>query len=134
VRRWLWLFVVAVVAASGCADSGVETVIFEPSGKISAEGRQAAVKYGRAIFVEHDCGKAARDELFGEEPDYCAKYAHDNLRLSRQRLTRDCQEEPGIVADCVDLRFVGTRTVDLRLWMMETADGWRVSAYELTAR
>jgi hypothetical protein len=131
-RWWVWLLVLVVLAVPGCGDETLKKT--EPSQRIDADGERAAVEYGRATFVEHDCGKAAKYHLFGEEADYCRRYRHHNLRLSQERLSRDCRQKSGTIADCVDLRFVGrTRTVALRLWMTETDDGWRILEYEVSA-
>ena len=131
-RWWVWLLVLVVLAVPGCGDETLKKI--QPSQTIDVDGERAAVEYGRATFVEHDCRKAAKYHLFGEEADYCRRYRHHDLRLSRERLSRDCRQKSGTIADCVDLRFVGrTRTVDLRLWMTETDDGWRILEYELTA-
>lgn len=129
----MWLLVLVVVAVAGCGDETSKKI--EPSKKIDPAGEKAAVEYGLATFVAHDCGRAAKYDLFGEEADYCERYRHHDLRLSRKRLTTNCAKPPRTTtAYCVELRFVGrTRTVDLQLWMTETDDGWRVLAYGLTA-
>jgi hypothetical protein len=87
-RWWVWLLVLVVLAVPGCGDETLKKI--EPSQRIDADGERAAVEYGRATFVEHDCGKAAKYHLFGEEADYCGRYRHHDPspkpRTSQQRL------------------------------------------------
>jgi hypothetical protein len=141
--RGTWFLLALAVALPACGDSGQlagdETFQLLPNEKIDAVGQKAALEYGRAIFVEHDCQKAASYDLFGSAPDMCAKYAQYDFQFSRKRLRNDCEQQTMdgeiVWTQCVNLRFVGTGgTADLTLWMSRTADGWRVNSDELVVR